>query len=174
MKTIEKIKKLQAEHARLIGEKQRHEQMAVSLQAEESEMMNTVNLDDPVEFEKVSRVRLRREIVPRKIKSFEESAERTKVELAAECSKATTTLLDLIQGKIDTLTAKIAKGLKTFFPMETDATDAAKSIVYDTPGGAVLNGPKERLNSGNFQNRDAFSKADELLKLAAIVEGVEI
>jgi hypothetical protein len=168
MTNTTKLKNLLAEHARLTGERARHEQTAVTLQAEESSMMETVNLENKAEFEKISQLRLRREIVPRKIKQFQEAAERIKADLAEECSKATTALLGIIRAKIDTQVAKIAKTLEPVIPTETAAAAAAEKIVSDIPGVAILIESQNRLNNENFIQREAIGKANELLKHEAI------
>jgi hypothetical protein len=173
MNNTAKLTQLLADHARLTSERARHEQMAVSLQAEETKLIDTVNLENKVEFEKVSQLRQRMEIVPRKIKSFQEATERTLVELADECLKATPALLDIICTKNAALTSEITKALEPFFPTKSDAADVAEQILPQTIKGAVLIGPVSRLKSGNFIDLEAIAKAKELLKLVPVVEAVE-
>jgi|SRR5579859_3233645 len=174
MITTKNLKRLLAEFARLDGERVRHEQMAISLQAEENKLMDTVNLEDKAEFEKVSQLRLRRDIVPRKIKSYEQAAADIKAKLAGDCSKTTMALLDIIRAKREALTVKIAKALEPFFPTEGAAATAAQHIVNDTTNGEVLSNRESRLNNDNFENRETLTKANELLEIAPVVEGVEI
>jgi hypothetical protein len=174
MNNTAKLTQLLADHARLTSESARHEQMAVSLQAEEAKLIDTVNLENKVEFEKVSQLRQRMEIVPRKIKSFQEAIERTMVELADECFKATPDLLDIIRTKNAALKSEIAKALEPYFSTKSDAADVAEQILSQTIKGAVLIGPVGTLKNSNFIDLEAIAKAKELLKLVPIVEGVEI
>ena len=188
MTTAKNLKRLLAEHSRLDGERVRHEQMAVSLQAEEKKLMDTVNLENKDEFEKVSQLRLRREIVPRKIKSYEEAAEFTKRELAAECEQVVNALLSAIDTKIKALTAKIAKALEPFFPddlvkdimfqtawnTKSFSIHAADEIVPITTNGERLIAVRNRVIGTNFQDFEPIKKANELMEHVSVVAAVEI
>jgi len=174
MKINENLKRLLDDHARFNSERARHEQMEVTLQAEESKLMDTVNLENKSEFEKVSQIRLRREIVPRKIKKFEQAAENTLTELADECGKTSESLLKIIRTKISNQVANIAKNLEPFFGSKSDAAVAALQIIFETSIGAKLIEPSNRLANSNFMNRPAIEKANELIMLCDAVESVEI
>jgi len=174
MKLTENLTRLLVEHARLTSERTRHGQMTESLRAEEAKLIDTVDLENKAEFEKISKLHQRMEIVPRKIKSFEEAAERTLVELGGECRTATSDLLDIIRTKNEALTSEITKALKPFFPAESAAADVAAQILPQTVKGDVLIVASNWLKNDNFIETEAIAKAKELLKLAPVVEGVEI
>jgi hypothetical protein len=193
MNTTRKIERLLAQYNQLDGERLRHEKMAATLAEGEQSLSRTTDIENKVQFEKLSQLRLRREMVPRKIQEFAGAAGAAKAELAEECQRATAALLELINQKTAALSAKLALALQPFFPPRSktlttaeiivaqaqmfavaDLETIAGRIVYHSTPGTVLFKALDRLRTGNFVNRPVVLKAAELVEIAATIERIKI
>jgi hypothetical protein len=131
MKKTEKLKQLLAEHERLEGEKQRHEKMGAELLNEESHLMRTVNIEDQAEFDAVNQVRLKREMVPNKIKAFGDAAELVLAKLAKEHARQMAGHRAAVEARTEALKDKVAAALEPYFAPETHLPNLAALILHE-------------------------------------------
>jgi hypothetical protein len=183
------IKKLLTKHASFISERDRHEKMSLDLELEEEAELAKSDLNDPVQFAKISQIRLKREIVPRKIISFQEAADDVVlVQLADELNAQTPALVNVINGKLDVEQARLAQALAPFFPPEslppvlsgghvirpalTEAEVVAGEIILRTKVGSVLSGALDYLKNSGFIDCPVLIKAkrfmDTVVEIAAL------
>ena len=192
MKNIEKLKQLLAEHERLENEKHRHEKMGADLLNEENHLMRTVNIENKAEFEKVNQVRLKREMVPNKVKAFGVEAAETRAELAAECGQLLVSHRAAVKVKKDALKDKVAKALEPYFAPETDqpnlgalllheretgmisARRAAGRIAGQSVAGKNLFDQSDLLRNGNFLGLPVAVRAKRLLGMIEDLAAVKI
>ena len=192
MKNTEKLKQLLAEHERLENEKERHEKMGADLLDEENHLMRTVNIENKAEFEKVNQVRLKREMVPNKVKAFGVEAAETRAELAAECGRLLVSHRAAVRVKKDALKDKVAKALEPYFAPETDApnlgalllhesetgmisaTRAAGRVVGQSMAGKILFDQSDLLRNGNFLGLPPAVRAKRLLGMIEDLAAVKI
>jgi hypothetical protein len=187
MKNTEKLKQLLAEHERLENEKQRHEKMGADLLNEENHLMRTVNIENKAEFEKVNQVRLKRELVPNKVKAFGVEAAETLAELAAECDRLLVSHRAAVKAKTDALKDKVAKVLEPYFAPEMDALilheretglisarRAAGRIVGQSVAGKILFDQSDTLQNGNFLDLPPAVRAKRLLGMIEDLAAVKI
>ena len=191
-KNTEKLKQLLAEHERLENEKQRHEKMGADLLNQENQLMRTVNIENKAEFEKVNQVRLKREMVPNKIKAFGAAAAVTLAELAAECGRLRVSHRAAVKAKTDALKVRVAKALEPYFAPETDSPNLAALILQEretglisarraagriagqSVAGKILFDQSDTLRNGNFLGLSATAQAKRLLGMIEDLAAVKI
>jgi hypothetical protein len=192
MKNTEKLKQLLAEHERLENEKQRHEKMGADLLNQENHLMRTVNIENKAEFEKVNQVRLKREMVPNKVKAFGEASAEMLAELTAECDRLLECHRAKVKAKMDALKDKVAQSLEPYFAPETDAPNlpalilheretgmisarrAAERIAGQSVAGKMLFDQSDLLRNGNFLGLPAAARAKRLLGMIEDLAAMKI
>jgi hypothetical protein len=173
--TISQLQKLLARHEELLQERARHSQLVKDLETEEKTLLETTDLEDKKQFEKISQLRLRRELLPRKIASFGEEAEGCLTELDNECAAAIRIYQDIIIQKMKTMKKEIAKGLLPFFTGRSGlAYLLIDELIPKTNAGTHMNNHLARLNSENLTKRLTRFKAEELIKMGPVLEGLQI
>jgi hypothetical protein len=137
MKNTDKLKQLLVEHERLDGEKQRHEKLGAELLNEENQLMRTADIEDPAELEAVNQVRLKREMVPNKIKAFGDATEKVLAELAEESARRLADHRAAVLTRIEALKDKVAKTLEPYFAPETNSPNLAALILHEHDTGLI-------------------------------------
>jgi hypothetical protein len=170
------LKRLVAEYQRLTDELGRHKELAPQLEAEEKALLEKTDLKDPKQFEIISQLRLRREIVPRKITSFTEEVERCLFELGEERDRVIAALLGIIETKKAELVSKVIEALQPFFIGRPAAAAAvANEMVYKTNIGTLLYNPEQRLHNESLSKRPVIFAAQELIKqLSPVIEAANV
>lgn len=137
MNNTDKLKQLLAEHERLVEEQLRHEKMGVELLNEENHLMRTVDLENKTEFEKVNRVRLKREMVPNKLKAFSDAAEQLLGDLAEESGRVLASHQAGVKARAEALKNKVAAALEPYFTPETNLPNLAAVILHEHDSGLI-------------------------------------
>jgi predicted DNA-binding protein (UPF0251 family) len=167
MKKTDKLKQLLAEHERLESEKERHEKMGAELLNEENQLMRTVDIEDPAQFDAVNQVRLKREMVPNKVKAFGDTTEQVRAELAEECARQMAGHRAAVQSRTDALKDKMAAVLEPYFAPETNSPNLAALILQEHDTGLI----SARRAAGRIAGQ---SVAGKFCSIKAIRCGMEI
>jgi hypothetical protein len=192
MKNTNKLKQLLAEHERLESEKARHEKMGAELLNEENQLMRTVDIEDPAEFDAVNQVRLKREMVPNKVKAFGDAAELVLAELAEECARQMASHRAAVQSRTEGLKDKMATVLEPYFAPETNSPNLAALILHEHDTGLIsakraagriagqslagkfLFDQSDTLKNGNFLGLPTAIQAKRLLGMIEEFKAVNI
>ncbi len=137
MNNTDKLKQLLAEHERLVEEQQRHEKMGIELLNEENHLMRTVDIENKAEFERVNRVRLKRELVPNKLKAFGDAVEQVLAELSEESGRVLASHQTAVKARIEALKDKVAAALEPYFTPETGLPNLAAVILHEHDTGLI-------------------------------------
>jgi hypothetical protein len=175
---------------RLTNERKRHEQMAADLEAEEANLIKTASLDDPKDFQKISHVRLRRDILPAKIAEFQTAGAEAEEALAAESAALVGFLIADCKARTDALVGDIAAQLKPFFTETSglagadktvfeagpfsvwDIRRAAQEIAHHSVGGAFFFETLHLLHNSNFRDLAVVRKAQQLIEISQSLDAL--
>jgi hypothetical protein len=192
MKNTEKLKQLLTEHERLEGEKLRHEKLGAELLNEETQLMRTADIEDPAEFDAVNQVRLKREMVPNKVKAFGDATEKVLAELAEESARRLAEHRAAVLARTEALKDNVAKVLEPYFAPETSSPNLAALILHEHDTGLIsakraagriagqsvagkfLFDQSDTLRNGNFLSLPAAVHAKRLLGMIEEFEAVKI
>jgi hypothetical protein len=173
---IEKIQSLLLDHKRLLKEKQDHEQMAEEYRGREEQLVATVDLQDEAQFQTLSNIRLRRELLPAKIRQFEESAVEVEGEIKAACIAAATSILAATKIKADLLRTKFRQALSGFFSGErTNVDDLAEELFDRTDAGTKLTAVEYPCSSTlSITSFDPVERAGKLIEVNAALDQIKV
>lgn len=154
--------------------------------------MPTIDLSNPEQFNQLSHLRLKCDMVPVKIRDFGAAAAKALDELDAECGRLIAQHSAAVDVKLNTLTAAIAKSLELYFDPAASflndacrnmqehetgrlsASRAARQIASNSAAGRPLANQMEWLKNGNFLGYTPDRKALELIRLVEEFEAVKL
>lgn len=175
MKITQKLEQLLEKHAALSTELERHKKLAVTLEQEEKELMDHTDLDDATQYEKISALRLRRELTPRKIASFEGELENIKYEIKEEAGNVNSALWQIIKEKKNALFSELYQALHPFFAGRTHELRAAVAgVISETNFSSQTIHTEIRLAHQLILNRPKFFGERELIALAPVIDALKI
>lgn len=188
------LKRLLSEFERLNSEHIRHEKMASVLSDEENRLIKSANLDNPADFEKISQIRMRRDLVPLKAREFAAAAKTDAEKLKHLCIAISRDHLKDLEVKFEATVAKLTKALSQVFPAEQaaddatriirrntlgdqwDARDAAEAITCQTRIGRILDEQRKFIltNYNAWTSNDPAVLAKQLLEFIDTVDAIRI
>lgn len=93
------LKVLIPKHDQLLAERDRHAQMVPDLTAEEEKLLPGIDLTNDADFKKLSDLRLRRELAPKKAAQFEDGAVAVEKKIIVECERLANELGVILRDK---------------------------------------------------------------------------
>jgi len=175
MKLTDKLEKLLTKRAAMTQQRDEHKQLATRLEGEEKKMLEGADLSDAGQFKKISDLRLRREIVPRKIEQFGEGLAELDLELRDACAELNGELFQVIQQRKQEAHRELCAALGLFLTGRGREIGAvASKIFYETNLGLTVEEPEVRLGINVIMNRPLLLAASELLALAPQIEGLKV
>lgn len=106
------LKKLEANRAEA-GE---YEKTIAAVNEEEKKLLETADLNDPESFKIISGVRLKKELIPKKITRLNELEQTILGKISWECSDLTKAMTDDLAALLNEAAQVIAKEIAPFFP----------------------------------------------------------
>jgi hypothetical protein len=156
---------LLAKHDNFAMERARHSQMVGECEAEEKKLLATTDLADAGQFKTVSDLRLKRELLPYKIRQFEDAAEEVLDELSGECERVVKALQEHISEARQNCFNFLIEFLDlAFIGRPTDLHANALRVLGET-NFALAVAPFER----HFKN-DGFIAKPLILKAKSLIE----
>lgn len=172
---LARIQNLRSERDIVTGKNREHAALIPKLEAEEKALLDGADLDNQAAFQKLSDLRLRRELVPKRIAAFQRQEKQILDDLRSECETLRLELRKTVEHSMRIITTEIAVALQPFFAgRRADSQAAAAEVAYQTNYGRNIYQTEQRLRSGVLQDRHPIYAAAELADMVPLVESLEI
>jgi hypothetical protein len=137
---IESLKKLISNHAQLLSERDRHARMVDDLTAEETKLLPEIDLTNDADFKKLSDLRLRRELAPRKAAQFQDGADEAEKKIIAEVVKLASELSPILSANLSKHREKVEKTLAVLISDKFQLGQAVDAVIGITDNYQTLAG----------------------------------